>query len=430
MKVGVLTTFYNFSSSFSLTTVVKQQLLALVKYGYSPVLFVLENFSEQEMSKVPEGVDVRRVIPKLILEPYAQGNLDNLDSDVEKARLALEENMSDIDVCLSHDIIFINTYLPYNIALRKAQEGKLSNVKFLHWMHSGPSIRPRMDGSPHDNLWTLPKNSNLVYMNNTDVIRAAEHYDISTSKVRTIFNPMDIRVLHRFTKESIELIEEYDLMSPEILITYPLSTTRMGIIDGVDGKQLDKVIRVVAHIKARNRSVRLVVCNAHANGQREKDSIEKMYKFAYSLGLERRDIVFTSLFQKPKFEHGVPHEVVRDMLMLSNVFIFPSVSENCPLVLLEAAASGTLPVLNMSFPAMHDFLQDDAMYFRFASNMDNAQYPNGLDKYMRDVAVLLLDRYDREFALKAKTRARRFFNVDYLFKRQLEPAILDLYNNE
>ena len=65
-RIGILTTFSNFKSSFSLATVVSQQLIALVKYGYEPVLFVLDIFK----GKVPKGVEVRKVLPQTILEPY------------------------------------------------------------------------------------------------------------------------------------------------------------------------------------------------------------------------------------------------------------------------------------------------------------------------------------------------------------------------
>lgn len=424
LRIGVFTVFSNFNPEYSLCTVVTQQLEMLLKYGYKPVLFVLDIFKDKD--KVPEGVEVRNVIPQLKLEPYSQGNLENFSSDVKKAQSALEEHMTDIDVCLTHDIIFINSFLPYNKALRNAIEGPLSKVRWLHWMHSGPSIRPTMDGSPYDLLYTLPKNSRLVYMNYTDALRAAEHYGIWESDVRTIFNPMDIRVLHNFEPLTRRLIDRYDLMSADVIDVYPLSSTRMGS----NGKQLKKVIWIMGHIKKQGKSIRLVVCNAHANAQREKDAIEKMYKFAAEQGVERRELVFTSFFEKPDWEHGVPHEVVRDLFILSNVFIFPSVSENCPLVLLEAMAGKNLLVLNQSFPAMHDFAGRYAFYFRFGSLLDSPQFPRGEDLYMSDIAKIIINELNNDKVLGAATKVRQNFNIDYIFKQQLEPAILELHHGE
>lgn len=420
-KIGILTTFANMSPEFSLAGVVLQQLQMLLKYGYEPVLFTLDIFKDDD--RVPKGVEVRKILPQLVLEPYGAGDLTNLDTDVEKVRTAYVDNFKDINLCLTHDIIFINSYLPYNIAMRKEiVEGGLSHIKWLHWMHSGPSFR-ELDGSPFDNLVTLPPNSRLIYMNRTDLLRAAEMYHTQTKNVRTIFNPMDIRELYKFDEDTKKMIDDHDLMKPEFLAIYPLSTTRMGDA----GKQLHKAIRIMAEIKKRGRTVCLVVPNAHANADKEKLAIEEMYQFAYSKGLERHELVFTSFDESPKYEQGVPHDMVRNLLTLSNIFLFPSYSENCPLVLLEAMAAKNILVLNQDFPAMKDFGEDNALYFRFSSTVaPNPEFPNGLDKYYEDIAILVIAEYEQNGAVKAQTKLRREFNIDYIWKRQLEPAIVEM----
>ena len=422
LRVGILTTFYCWDPAFSLTTVVGQQLQMLVKYGYKPVLFVLATFKDDD--KVPAGVEIRKVIPQLILEPYANRDISKLGTDVELAKTAMEENMVDLDACLTHDIIFINSYLPYNIAMRKAIDGKLSKVKWLHWMHSGPSARPNLDGSVWDNLYTLPKNSRLVYMNHTDTVRAAEMYGIWPKDVRTIFNPMDVRELFDFHPLTRELIDAYDMMSSDIVISYPLSTTRMND----SGKQLSKVVWIASHLKKQGLSVRLIVPNAHANGESEKLAIEEMRRFADECGLGRNEFIFTSLFDAPEWEHGVPHEVVKDFFLLSNIFIFPSVSENCPLVLLEAMAGKNILILNKNFPAMKDFALEAAFYFEFGSLVESVNYHNGISNYLADVAKIIVSEYENNKVIKANTRLRQKFNIDTIFKRQLEPAILELVN--
>lgn len=421
MRTGILTTFSGFQPEFSLTSVVRSQLSALVKYGYNPVLFVLNIFKDDDL--VPEGVEVRKIIPQLTLEPYSKGDLSHLNEDVAKAQKAMEENMADIDVCLTHDIIFINSYLPYNIAMRKAMETKLGKVKWLHWMHSGPSLRPQMDGSPYDNLYTLPKNSKLVYMNYTDALRAAEMYGILPKDVRTIFNPADIRDLYDFHPLTRELTDAYDLMSPDYICVYPLSTTRMDTA----GKQLSKVIWIMSYLKKRGYTIRLVVPNAHANADKEKQAIEAMYQFAASKGMERRELIFTSLHKPPQWEQGVPHKVVMDLFQLGNLFIFPSVSENCPLILLEAMAAKNLLVLNYSFPAMRDFVGENAMYFRFGSLVDIPQYPLGEERYMEDIATLIVSEMGQNKSLQAQANLRKKFNIDTIFNQQLLPAIQEVY---
>lgn len=417
MKVGILTTFSDLRPSYSLATVVTQQLITLNKYGYNPVLFALESFEDE----IPKGTELRNIVPQLVLEPYSQNNLENLDKDVLKAKEAMLENFKDIDVLLTHDIIFINSYLPYNIALREVL-AELKHLKCLHWMHSGPSLRPQLDGSPYDNLYTLPERSKLVYMNYTDVVRAAEMYGVFPKDVRTIFNPMDIRELYDFQPETRAIIEEYDLMRPDFIATYPLSTTRMGD----HGKKLKDVIQIMAEIKSLGNSVALVVPNAHANADREKQAIEEMYQFAHVHGLERRELIFTSLHNTPQNEHGVRKDVVRDFFTLGNLFIFPTISENCPLTLLEAMAGKNILVLNGSFPALRDFGLENALYFRFGSLVDEPQWNPSKDHYLKDVAKLIISEFENNKAIKAQTRLRQEFNIDRIATKQLLPAIQEM----
>lgn len=420
MDIGILTTFSNFNPEFSLTSVVLQQMQMLLKYGHKPILYVLDIF--KDFDKVPKGVEVKAVLPQIMLEPYSQRNADNIEKDVAKLLPAMEEHMKDLKVCLTHDIIFINSYLPFNEALRRGIEGQLSHVKWLHWMHSGPSFR-NLDGSVWDNLYTLPKNSRLIYMNYTDAIRAAEMYHVLPKDVRTVYNPMDLRYLHKYQDITKELIDNHDLMSADFVAVYPLSTTRMDHA----GKQLSKAVWIMAELKKRGKSVRMVVPNAHANADREKKAIENMYNFAHEKGLERRELIFTSLHKPPKYEGGVPHEVVIDLFDLSNLFLFPSFSENCPLILLEAMASKNLLVLNQDFPAFKDFAGHNALYFRFSSTVaPEPQFPDGLDKYYQDVATLIISEFDQNKSLKANTEFRKKFNVDWIWRNQLEPAIMEM----
>ena len=116
------------------------------------------------------------------------------------------------------------------------------------------------------------------------------------------------------------------------------------------------------------------------------------------------------------------------MFSISNLFIFPSISENCPLILMEAMASKCLLVLNQSFPAMKDFALENALYFRFGSLVEEPGFPNGEDNYYKDIATLIISEMERNKALKAHTYFRQRFNYDYIFRRQLEPAIKEIYN--
>lgn len=422
LKVGILTTFYEWATSYSICGVVNNQLKMLVRNGYQPILFVLPGFRDDD--KVPVGVQIRKVVPQFVLEPYGTYDLreeipDTFERDVKIAKEAFLEHFRDIQIMFTHDIVFINSYLIYNKAMRQAIQEGLGGIRWFHWLHSGPSLRPEYLPHPHDLRYSIPPNCKLIYMNHTDALRMAEMYQGKLDDVRIIENSLDFSTLFELHPLAEKIAREYELDRADILQVYPLSTPRME-----SNKQLSVVIDIFSKLKEQGKSVRLVIPNAHANAPKEKEAIEEMLKYAENRGLTRREVIFTSLVDAPKWELGIPHGAVRDLFLYSNLFIFPSVSENSPLVLLEAAAAKNLLVLNQSFPAMRDFFQEHALYFEFGSVIKNVQYQDR-DRYMFEVAIIILGELKKCRPLMANIRLHREFSEDNTFRSKLEPIMYE-----
>lgn len=410
-KVAVLTTFYNFDKAYSLVSVVENQLISLVKYGYKPVLFVHDNFQ----GEVPEGVEIRRVIPRFTLVDYSSNQpvASDFRRQVEAVKKALEENMKDIDVALTHDFIFQGWFLPYNVAMREVR----LKCRWFHWIHSAPSPRPTDLKPPHDCRYKTMPNSKLVYMNHYDVVRLAEMYSGWPDDIRVVFNPLDPRSFYDLHPLVSKLIDKYRLLDADVIDVYPVSSTRF------DGKQVNRVIQIMAEIKKQGRKVRFICPNAHANADREKKAIEDLIHQGIEQGLTREEIIFTSLEGK-EYEQGVSHEAVRDLFLLSNLFIFPTKSENCPLILLEAALSKCLLVLNDDFPPLKDFFGSDALYFRFGSLLYDTNYSDE-QKYFSDVAKIIMAELNKNKPFNAFNKTKQIFNSDWVFKNQLEPLFYE-----
>lgn len=412
-RIAILTTFYTWDKAYSLTSVVENQLLALVKHGYNPVLFVHDNFVDE--SRIPPEIEVRKVVPRFPLVDYG-GNQEiekEFSEQVKIAKKALEENLKDIDVVLTHDLIFQGWFLPYNVAMREAK----LNCRWLHWIHSAPSPRPNDLKYPHDCRYKTMPNSKLIYMNDYDVIRLAEMYGGWPDDVRVVYNPMDVRSFYNLHPLVVETIDKYRLLEADVIDVYPVSSTRF------DGKQVNKVIQVMGHLKKQGKSVRFICANAHANGEREKKEIEKLILYGIEQGLTRNEVIFTSL-EGEEYEQGVSHEVVAGLFALSNLFIFPTLSENCPLILLEAALSKCLLVLNDDFAPLKTFFGKDALYFKFSSLTNKTEYQNE-DGYFSDVAKIIVAELNKNKPLNAFNQLRQRFNYDYIFKHQLEPLFFE-----
>jgi len=302
---------------------------------------------------------------------------------------------------IAHDIIFIDTYLPYNIALREAE----LPCRYLHWIHSAPSPRPVLENNPHANRYTMAPNSKLVYLNHDKVIALAEMYGTYPRDVRVIPNSRDPRTFWGLDPFVNHLIDKYDLLSCDIISVYPLSTPRM-----ISGKQLDVVVRIHEHLRKLGYKTRLIVPNAHANGEREKEEVKKW---------SSPNVIFTSS-EGEEYEHGVSSKVVSDLFRLSNIFIFPSVSENCSLVLLEAMLSGNMLVLNKDCSGLPEFGGTNALYFKFGDfNMGirTTEHAVEKDEYVRDIALLIKSEFERNQPLQAKRNTLQNYNYDRIFDK-------------
>jgi hypothetical protein len=417
-RVGIFTTFYRWDESYSLTSVVKDQLVAHVKNGYTPVLFVLESFPIGEADMLGKlGVEVRACIPQIILEPYANNKVpDTWQEDVDRVVEALHKHARDIDIMLTHDVVFINTFLPYNLALRKAE----LPCKYFHWIHSAPSPRPDLKDNLHSNRYTLPPNSKLVYLNNDKALALAEMYGTWLKNVRVIYNSRDPRTFWDLHPLVTHLINKYDILSADVISVFAASSTRL-----FDGKQFDVIVRIHEKLRELGMKTKIICCNAHANGEREKEQLRAR---------RSNDVIFTSLEDKPYehdaddlsakemlYEHGVPPKVVSDFFRLSNVFIFPSISENCSLVLLEAMLAGNLLVLNKDCSGLEEHAGAENAIFLKMGNLDmgvrNTERALETDNYLTDIAKIIRSELEVSKPLKAKRRALQVYNYDAMFNK-------------
>ena len=409
MKIGIFSTFYRIDPAYSLCAVVIDQLSALVKHGHKPVLFVLPMFNDEAL--VPEGVEIRKIVPQIILEPYkGLAFPDHYKEDVAKVKAALEKNMQDITHLICHDIFFIDTYLPYNIALRESS----LECRIFAWTHSAPSTRPNLEDNPHANRFTLPPRTKLVYLNHDKVTALAEMYGAWNDDVRVVHNSRDPRTFWSLDPLVVKLIEQYRLFEADIISVYPLSTPRM-----ISGKGLDKVIRLHGKLKELGYKTRLIVCNGHANAQPDQRLISETQIWAAGLNIEHHELIFTSL-QGKEYELGVSPKVVSDLFRLSNVFIFPTVSENSSLVLLEAMLSGNLLVLNEKVGTLREHAGDGALYFDF----DYKEPKEKNEAYYLDLAKIIGAQFEVNKSLQVKRKALKEFSYDAMWK-QIERVLME-----
>jgi len=392
MKIAILTAFRNMPESYSLVNDVRDQIITLNKYGHEVVFYAQEGCTG-------EGIEceMKAILPRFKMRK----NVENTEIK-EKLIKIFEREFKDFDIVIEHDLIYLQQYFTFRKAI---MECKLPNVKWVHWAHSGMGGGLRIK---------MPK-SKYIYMNYSDVPRFAEAVGVEKDDVRVIFNDKDARLFFEWHPITREIADRYDLFNRDIIQTYPMCTTRM------EAKGIDKVIRAFVALKKLNQKVLLIICNSNARSK--KENVKMKTERARSLGLDENEFFFTSTID-PSCESGVPRAVVRDLMQISNLFIFPSISEVCSNVLLEASMTKQLVVLNKDFIPLFDFGEENksVLAHNFGSVRGLSFISNTEDAYTvlakRIIKQLKSCKVNQQFL-----RILRDCNIDTIYHRQLLPVL-------
>jgi hypothetical protein len=428
--------------AYGLVPVVLNQCRQLVKQGYSPGLFVMEGFEKHEdAKKVPEGVILEPHVPFMHLYHYGAQDvkqthdvdhvgeyneedvfkpITNFDRQVNAIVDALSAPLDRYDVVITHDIIYQSPFVVHNQAIRELAVHH-PNIRWIHWMHSGPSVK--LD-NPEDNkpycLTQMPM-PNSVWVSPNDAMSSgfAEQYNVPRSKIEVVYHAFDVGSFFKMHDLSKDMIEKYDLLDVDVMCTWP---TR---IDHPEGKNINKAIWFMAQMN-KLCDAKLVFLNSWSNTPEADNTIVNLRKLASEWGMPQENLIFSSEMGD-QWRQGVPQEVVRDMLMISNLFIMPSKSETFSMAMIEAAACKNVLVLNQDLTVMSSLMSLNANYIGFGSEwggvrVDRDYSPNAQQFFM-DEAKKIYAQIIQNNPLMAQRRVFRIFNEKYIWKNQLQPLI-------
>lgn len=413
-KVALLTTFYEARSGYSLVTVAETQIGMLLDRGYDPVVLVQEDFKQPDAPSVwrEESVDLKPVIPQMDLSEEVS---DDFEARVKRVLAALSENLGDVDVCVTHDVMFQKFYMEHNVAVRKYAKTR-PDLLWLHWTHSCPTPVPGPLLYPHNCRHTPPPGY-VVYPNDSDKGIVCSAYGLGglewRVKVCRAGHSLDPFAAWPYDGLTRNLVEKADLLDGEVVAVYPAR------LDG--GKQVEKIVRLMAGVEKAGYEPRLLVVDWQSLGDRFMLYKEYLSDLSSSLGLEGK-VSFTSRLDDA-CSQGVPRKVVMELFDFSNVYVHPSAVETYSLVVHEAALRGNLLVLNHDFPAMRELFGESAIYMDFGSDRTGGRaYEPNEQAFWNDEAIRLVVELRQNRALWARSRAQREWSPKAMW-REFEPLL-------
>ncbi len=422
-KVFILTNFSGYLRSYSPIIVVGEQLKMFKRNGYEPTLIASDGWDPPEDSVFYD-------VPTVKLSPVAYQDPPEINDifkeDVELVYQQLKEAVPDGSVVITHDLIFLPDYTKHNLAARKLAAER-PNIRWLHWVHSatGPNtlIQEReMYGDEYKKL-LIDKfpNSIICYPNANDIPRVARNFSYEEYEVIEVPHSTDpTEGLHQLVKN---LYDGRKLGDPEVLMIAPMRLDR--------GKNPQCLIRVVAACKEIGLSAHVVFCDFQSTGGDKVTLRDECKALALDLGAEDCVTWLSEFDDTASLEVG--HDVILDLMSLSNVFVLPSRSETYSLVTQEAMLKGNLCILNMDFPAFKQIYGKKALYRQFDGaeiafdGHDGKIDTNHSDVnayYKESIAMPLKGWLQNDKVLSAKTWVRTKRNPDYIFREFIEPLIM------
>ena len=226
-----------------------------------------------------------------------------------------------------------------------------------------------------------------------------------------------MRTWWEYHEDTIKFLDEYpNIMQAEVLCIYPASTDRLT------AKGVDKVIYIMSKIKEYGFSVAFICANQWATGTQRKEDIFEYYRLARRSGLDVKEgeFIFTSSFAEGKYDTGLPKRILRELLILGNLFIFPTREESFGLVAPEAAMCGNMMVLNKSLQSQLEVNGFTGTFFDFGS-FTTAHEVDDFNLYYKDVAQIIVGIMQRDSVVISKTYHRTRYNYDYIYNKYYSP---------
>ena len=384
----------------------------------------------------PDKVDYRACLPECRYKTDTDKANAAFHKNVAHIAKALIKNLNNIDVVLTHDLLYLDHYLFYNAALRKAA-GILKNIKWLHWTHSAPKkLLRKKRGYPYSLYFTQMVNSKFISISPAHNKNLAKMYGIPAKQLITIPNPGFNPDFMGMDGLSRRIIEDNGLYDADIVNVMPAPLNR-------GGKQFEVCIYLMAALKNEGKKVRLVFANPHNYTKDEKDghiNIMRLKWLANKTGLSDEEIIFTSEVDK-RLHKGCPATVIRNLFQISNIFIHPSLAEACSLILMEAAATKNLCILNQGIKSFQEVARTDAVWINCGNIFEEIKKmykirktSQGFSKYLyryyldkqplyQKWAKEIITALDKNKSLSLFTRLKKEFNEKRILETKLKAAI-------
>jgi hypothetical protein len=411
LRICIFTDLYSFDPSYSVSNVVMDQCLMLLRHGYSFSVITRKVFPKDDIQDTPE-FSIRPILPNIRCdwEPLSGAAFNQR---VKMAVSAIKPVLLQYDLVITHDIMALPYLLPFNAAIREIQKA-CPSIKWLHWIHSHPVGLYKEKKYPISLLHQDMENSTFVTPAATLKSSLSKHFSLPLERVAAVPNTRDPRTVYSMSENLAQLLEVSDFVLSDVRCIYPVMD-----LGRAASKKVETTIGVLEGLKEVGHTVKLIICDAHSGdlGYRIKKKLLKESK------LSRNELIFSS---DNGFPVGVDRASIMTLFQLSNVFIMPSLYEACSLVALEAALTGNVLVFNGASRELRAIGGKNAIFTNFEKLKEDLGERPAYYKIAEKISKKILKNH----VLQAQNEVLHQHGVDFVFRNHLEPLLKKTLSHE
>lgn len=322
----------------------------------------------------------------------------------ELIRQELRTELMGCDVLIAHNVASLNK----NLALTAVLHDEYRKPGFPHlvlWHHDLAWTTPRYRGELHagypwDLLRTKWEGVTQVVVSELRRGELAELYGISGEAIKVIPNGVDLSAFFKFEAQTVELIDQLNLLQADPLFLLPVRLTPR--------KNIELALNVMAQLRNHYPGAMLLVTGPEG----PHNPNNKAYRHALTTLRDTLGLQGAVHFLAELSDEFLPDAVIADFYRIADALLLPSREEGFGIPVIEAAFS-KLPVFCADIPVLRELADGDVTYF-------------APDAHPDQVARRIRHRLESEASSRWGRRAKLAFTWDQIYSVHMAALLKEL----
>ena len=364
-----------------------------------------ESFDERIPVQVLPRLDSRHTEVMAVKKLLDAGRYEPAFNQLrDKIKQELLAELPGFDVLFAHNVASLHKNLPLTAAIHDAYQTN-GFPRLILWHHDLAWTTPRYEhemheGYPWDLLRTHWEGATQVTISELRRRELGDLLGIDEQSIRVIPNGVDLNAFFKLEPQTVQLVEELNLLDADPLFLLPVRLTPR--------KNIELALGVLAELRQEFPKARLLVTGPEGPHNPANAAYkQKLLDLREELGLRSAAHFLAEV--TPEF---VPDAVIADFYHLSDALLFPSREEGFGIPIIEAAFS-TMPVFCADIPVLRELGGADVSYF-------------DPDAAPLSIARQISARLNSETTSRWARRAKHGYTWDSIYSLHIAPLVQEM----